>query len=234
MVLPQENSQLLIVEDDPNLGFLLKQFLQSQQLNVVLCGDGESGLIAFHQRRFDLCILDIMLPKMDGFQVARAIRNQNSRVPLLFLTARTLKADQIKGFQLGADDYICKPFDEELLLCKIQAILRRNQEESFPSRFRLGNVLFDYGKQLLSIQGQEKRITAKENELLRLLCLRKNQILKREEALELIWGENDYFLGRSLDVFISKLRKYLKSAPEISIENVFGVGFILRDRSINT
>lgn len=233
MKISPTTSKLLIVEDDPNLGFLLQKLLESRQLDVRLCQDGESGLSAFHQDNYDLCMLDIMLPKMDGFKLAKAIRQRNSKVPLLFLTARTLKSDQLEGYKAGGDDYICKPFDEEILLCKIEALLRRNKDSfaPLPTLINLGAIEFDYTKQLLKVDGKEKRITPRENELLYLLCLQRNQILKREDALKQIWGENDYFLGRSLDVFISKLRRYLKSASDISIENVFGVGFMLRDKS---
>lgn len=226
------NKKILVVEDDLNLGFLLMELLEGEGFQVKLCKDGESGLQQIRVTTFDLCILDIMLPKMNGFDVARRIKKENSSIPFLFLSAKSLKEDRLRGYAIGAEDYISKPFDEDELLCKIKVILRNQQSISCPSeqptQFKIGNYFFDYKRHELSHGSNTRRITEKENEVLRLLCLHQNQILKREEAVELIYGKKDYFLGRSFDVFISRLRKLLKNDPEIRIDNVFKVGFILK------
>lgn len=225
------NKKILLVEDDLNLGFLLVDFLQSENCQVKLCKDGLSGLEAVQNNYFDLCIFDIMMPKMDGYSLAKTIRSKGNKTPFLFLTAKSLKEDKLKGYEIGAEDYISKPFDEEELLCKINVILRRHaaqdQVEIFPELFQLGKYVFNYKKQELELNGKVTRLTQKENEVLKLLCVHKNQILKREEAVLHIYGKKDYFLGRSFDVFISKIRKLLKEDPSINIENVFKVGFIL-------
>ncbi len=225
-------TRILLVEDDVNMGFLLTEFLEGEGFEVKLCRDGESGLTTFKRSRFHLCILDVMMPRMDGFSLARLLRKENPNVPFLFLTARSLKDDKLKGFSLGAEDYMTKPFDEEELLCRIRVLLRRQEavnasEASLTERFSIGSYLFDYSLQELSRNEETWRITEKENEVLRLLCLHQNQILRRDDAVEKIYGKRDYFLGRSFDVFISKLRKLLQHDPRISIENVFKVGFIL-------
>ncbi|MEL6867917.1 MAG: response regulator transcription factor, partial [Bacteroidota bacterium] len=198
---------------------------------VKLCRDGISGLEKFKKDHFDLCILDVMMPKMDGFRLAELMREHQSDAPFLFLTARSLKTDRLRGYALGAEDFVCKPFDEEELLCKIKVILRRQLtvmgQTEVPVTFQIGDFHFDYSKQELQYKDQTRRITEKENEVLRLLCLNQNQILRRDEAVELIYGKKDYFLGRSFDVFISRLRKLLKSDPKVRIDNVFRVGFIL-------
>ncbi len=227
-------SKILLVEDDLSLGFLLTEFLEGEGFEVKLCRDGESGLATFRRGGFDLCILDVMMPKMDGFTLAHQIRSGDAAVPFLFLTARSLKDDKLRGFELGAEDYVTKPFDETELLCRIKVILRR-QSEGWVSpapaqRFSLGDYSFDYSKQQLCWKNETWRMTEKENEVLRLLCLHQNQILRRDDAVEKIYGKRDYFLGRSFDVFISKLRKLLQNDPRISIENVFRVGFILNVR----
>lgn len=228
----ENKATILLVEDDLSLGYLLSDLLSTEQYQVKLCRDGHSGLHYFKQHPVDLCILDIMMPEMDGFTLARHIRRENAGVPFLFLTAKLRKEDKLTGYALGADDYITKPFDEEELLCKIRVILRRQPAqqslESQPAQFRLGRYFFDYSLQQLSLNDQSQRLTEKENEVLRLLCLNQNQILRRDEAVERIYGKYDYFLGRSFDVFISRLRKRLGEDPRISIENVFKVGFILR------
>lgn len=222
---------ILIVEDDLNLGFLLLEYLEAEGMEVKLCRDGASGLQNFKKGHFDCCILDVMLPETDGFQLAHQIRNYNPDIPFIFLTARSMKEDKLKGFTLGAEDYITKPFDEEELLCRIRVILRRREKENtqttLPTEFHIGKYHFDYTRQELTYGGVVRRITEKENEVLRLLCLHKNQILKRDEAVEKIYGKQDYFLGRSFDVFISRIRKMLKEDPQVRIENVFKVGFIL-------
>ncbi len=227
--------KILIVEDDLNLGFLLMDFLESEGFQVKLCRDGESGLASFKKSHFDLCVLDVMLPQMDGFQLANQLRLERKEIPFLFLTARSMKEDKLRGFTLGAEDFITKPFDEEVLLCRIKVILRRHEEdapvECVPTQFAIGDYSFDYTRRELNYKGQAQRITEKESEVLRLLCLNQNQILKREEAVEKIYGKRDYFLGRSFDVFISRIRKLLSDDPSISIENVFKVGFILNVRN---
>ena len=224
--------KILIVEDDISLGFLLMEFLESEGFEVKLARDGKTGWGYFQKNKFDLCILDVMMPKMDGFTLARKIRKINSKIPFLFLTARTLKSDKLEGFSIGAEDYISKPFDEEVLLCRIQVILRREEmnveKEEAPTQFQIGNYHFDAAMQELTFNHSIQRITEKENEVLHLLCLNQNKILRREEAVEKIYGRKDYFLGRSFDVFVSKLRKLLSRDSRIQIENVFRVGFILK------
>lgn len=234
MIKNKTKTRLLLAEDDFNLGSLLQDYLEMEGFEVKLCRDGEEALEAFKEKLFDLCIFDVMMPKKDGFSLAREIRTNNKTIPILFLTAKSLIDDKIHGFKLGADDYITKPFNEEELVYRIKAILKRNTI-SVPSEiedtiFKIGKYTFDYSLQLLEIDGDERRITARESEILKLLYLKKNNILRREEALIAIWGENDYFHGRSFDVFITKLRKYLKKDTNIKIENVHGVGFMLTDK----
>jgi DNA-binding response OmpR family regulator len=225
------NKRILIVEDDLHLGFLLMDFLESEGFKVKLCRDGESGLANFKTGHFDLCVLDVMLPEMNGFQLAHQLRLERKEIPFIFLTARSMKEDKLRGFTLGAEDFITKPFDEEVLLCRIKVIMRRFEDEllaeSVPTHFSFGDYSFDYTRRELCYKGNPQRITEKESEVLRLLCLNQNQILKREDAVEKIYGKRDYFLGRSFDVFISRLRKLLSDDPRISIENVFKVGFIM-------
>jgi len=220
---------VLVVEDDQNLGFLLTKLLEEEQYNVKLANDGAAAWQAVVNERFDLCLLDVMMPKMDGFQLANRIKQHAANLPFIFLTAKSMKSDKLKGYELGAEDYITKPFDEDELLWKVKVILRRNsQENDQQSKFQIGDYEFDYSLQELIYKGKAKRLTEKENEVLRLLCLHKDQILKREDAVEQIYGRWDYFLGRSFDVFISRLRKLLNKDSRIIIENVFKVGFILK------
>lgn len=225
-------NRILIVEDDLNLGFLLSEYLESEGFKVKLCRDGESGLKSFNSGEYDICILDVMMPRMDGFELAGRIRETDTDIPFIFLTAKSLKDDKLKGFEIGAEDYITKPFDEEELLCRIKVILKRSSKreamEDSRTQFNIGGYEFDYCRQELKYDSKTIRLTIKENEILRLLCLHENEILKREDAVERIYGEKDYFLGRSFDVFISRLRKMLKEDTNISIENVFNVGFILK------
>ncbi|NQU84559.1 MAG: response regulator transcription factor [Mariniphaga sp.] len=220
---------VLLVEDDLNLGFLTAEFLENQGMQVKLFRDGESGLAGFKNGNFNFCLLDIMLPKLDGFSLAKKIRALKPEVPVIFLTAKALKEDKLKGYNIGADDYVTKPFDEDELLCKIKAISNRidfNQQGS-ESVFQVGKYSFDFANQALEAEGKVKRLTSREADVLRVLCLSKNNIVKREKILISIWGENDYFYGRSLDVFISKLRKYFSDDQSIKIENVPTVGFLL-------
>lgn len=221
--------KILLAEDDLNLGVLLVDYLEAEGFDVKLCKDGELALKTFHNTKFDLCLLDVMMPKMDGFALAKEIRTKDNKMPLIFITAKSLKEDKLAGYGLGADDYITKPFDEEELLWKIKAIIRRipeNKSESKPEIISIGKYTFDFVNQSISIEGKVKRITEKESDILNYLSNNRNKVIKREEMLKELWGENDYFLGRSLDVFITKIRKYLKEDSNLSIENVFGVGFI--------
>jgi DNA-binding response OmpR family regulator len=221
--------KILLAEDDLNLGNLLVDYLQSNGFEVKLCKDGEAALIEARTKQFNLFLLDVMMPKMDGFTVAKEIRKAEMDVPIIFITAKSMKDDKLKGYGLGADDYIIKPFDEEELLWKIKAIIRRvpeKQGEGNREVIALGEYDFNYSNQSITWNGKLKRITEKESDILKYLCDHKNHVIKREIMLKELWGENDYFLGRSLDVFITKIRKYLKEDPNINIENVFGVGFI--------
>ncbi len=226
-----KRTRILLVEDDINLGFLLVDFLESNGFDVKLYRDGESGLNGFKAGSFDFCIFDIMLPGIDGFSLAQRVRAENNTIPIIFLTARSMKQDKIKGFNLGIDDYITKPFDEDELLCRINAIINRyniQPEESVNTdQFKIGSYSFDYKNQILSRNGKERRLTKKENEVLRQLCLSPGEIVKRDNILFSIWGDNDYFNGRSLDVFIVKLRKYLSDDPDILIDNIPKVGYSL-------
>ncbi|MGZ4036101.1 MAG: response regulator transcription factor [Bacteroidia bacterium] len=225
-----DKTNILLAEDDLNLGILLVEYLESEGFAVKLCRDGEIASKTFQSGEFDVCILDIMLPKKDGYTVAKQIRQLNSKIPILFLSAKSLKEDKVKGFDIGADDYITKPFEEEELLCRIKAVIRRTGDTNTkpePAQFNIGKYIFDYDNQALKIGGTTKRITEKESEILRYLCNNKNKLVKRDELLIAVWGVNDYFLGRSLDVFITKIRKYLKEDSDITIENIHGVGFIL-------
>lgn len=220
--------KLLLVEDDPNFGSILKSYLELADYEVVLKTDGKQGLGSFNSGTFDLCILDIMMPEMDGFTLAKEIRKKNEKMPLIFLTAKSLKEDVLKGFQLGADDYLTKPFDSEVLLCKIAAILRRNpspEEES--SEFQIGKFSFNIRLRALRIGDETQVLSPKESDLLKMMCTAKSGILSRKEALLKIWGNEDYFTTRSMDVFIARLRKYLRKDPSIEIINIHGNGFRL-------
>jgi DNA-binding response OmpR family regulator len=227
----KDKTKILLVEDDLNLGYVLVDFLEMEGFEVKLARDGVAGYKTFQGGKFDLCIFDVMMPQKDGFTLAQQVRKLNTEIPIIFLTAKFLKEDKLQGFKIGADDYITKPFDEEELLARINAILKRIPTEKNEDRvFKIGNYTFDYQNQTLSINGNTRRLTAKENEILRLLSINKNQILKRQDALYAIWGNNDYFNGRSFDVFITKLRKYLKEDPNLQIENIHTIGFILSEK----
>lgn len=222
-------TKILLAEDDLNLGVLLVDYLETEGFDVKLCKDGELALKAFQNSKFDLCLLDVMMPKIDGFALAQEIRKKDNKIPLIFITAKSLKEDKLTGYDLGADDYITKPFDEEELLWKIKAVIRRipeNKNEITKEIIALGKYTFDFSNQSLTIEGKTKRITEKESDILNYLSNNRNKVIKREDMLKELWGENDYFLGRSLDVFITKIRKYIKEDASLSIENVFGVGFI--------
>ena len=225
----EERLKILLAEDDLNLGVLLVDYLETEGFDVKLCKDGDLALKVFREHAFDLCLLDVMMPKLDGFTVAKQIKLKNKVIPLIFITAKSLKEDKLKGYNLGADDYVTKPFDEEELLWKIKALIRRIPENKLGHKVEvitIGNYVFDFDNQSLSIGGKIKRITEKESDILKYLSDHKNNIIKRDDMLKALWGESDYFFGRSLDVFITKIRKYLKEDPNLTIENVFGVGFI--------
>jgi DNA-binding response OmpR family regulator len=225
--------KILLVEDDPNLGLLLQDYLQLKgKFDVVLCTDGEQGLQAFTKNTFDLLILDIMMPKKDGFTLGKDVRKINPDVPIIFATAKGMIEDKTEAYTLGGDDYITKPFRIEELLLRINALLKRTEnndrkEELKPTRFTIGNYEFDYTTQLISINGTQQKLSTKEAELLRLLCIKRNEVLTREEALLHIWHDDNYFNGRSMDVFLSKIRKYLKDDPSVEIINVHGKGYKL-------
>lgn len=223
--------KILLVEDDPNLGQILNEYLSVKGYQTKLCRDGEEGLFAFKQEAFDLCLFDVMLPKKDGFSMAKEIRKTDSVTPIIFLTAKSMKEDTIEGFKLGGDDYITKPFSMEELLLRIQAILRRTAEHypqiSDQKIFEFGRFHYDYDKQLLSIDGESTKLTSKESELLRLLCLHINQPLDRSTALKIIWRDDSYFNARSMDVYIAKLRKHLKADESVQIMTLHGSGFKL-------
>jgi DNA-binding response OmpR family regulator len=225
----KEKTNILLAEDDLNLGVLLVDFLETEGYVVKLCKDGEIALKAFQNQSFDICLLDVMMPNMDGFTLAKEIKLKNKNIPIIFITAKSLKEDKLIGYDLGADDYITKPFDEEELLWKIKAVIRRvpeNKNDIKHEVISLGKYEFDFNNQSLTINGKTQRITEKESDILNYLSQHRNHVIKREAMLKELWGENDYFLGRSLDVFISKMRRYLKEDSTITIENVFGVGFI--------
>lgn len=226
---------ILLVEDDLNLGILLMDLLEEEGFNVKLCKDGEIALKSFQKGIYSFCLLDVMLPKIDGYTIANEIRAKDKSIPIIFITAKSLKEDKLKAYNLGADDFIVKPFDEEELIWKIKAILKRSpiiQNQKIEPLI-LGEYHFDYENLCISKGLQNKRITSKEGDLLLYLARNQNKVLKREEILLAVWGDNDYFLGRSLDVFITKLRKYLNGDPTIEIENVFNVGFIFKTKNEN-
>jgi DNA-binding response OmpR family regulator len=225
-------ANILLVEDDKNLGFVIKDFLYESGYKVELAENGQAAISMFDSVAFDLILLDVMLPIKDGFTVAEEIRRKDTHMPIIFLTARALKEDKIRGFRIGADDYISKPFSTEELLLRIEAVLRRTkggaqhiivEQESF----KIGNYIFDSANQMISLNGIKKNLTRKEADVLRLLCINMNQLVRRDFALKLIWGEDDYFMGRSMDVYITKLRKILKDDPNINIQNIHRTGFKL-------
>jgi two-component system, OmpR family, response regulator len=222
--------KILLCEDDTNLGMVLKNYLELNDYDVTLERDGRLGLAAFQREKFDICLLDVMMPNMDGFTLAEEIRDVNPDVPLFFLSAKTMKDDIIQGYKLGADDYITKPFDSEVLLLKIKAILKRNEEihkEEQNAEYDLGKYHFNPRLRELSVNGKVQTLSPKENELLKMMCEYKNDLLPREIALKKIWGSDTYFNGRSMDVYIAKLRKYLKEDSTIEIVNIHGNGFRL-------
>jgi DNA-binding response OmpR family regulator len=224
------NAKILLVEDDLNFGQVLKNFLELNNFSVVLARDGQAGMEAFGRGGFDLLILDVMMPKMDGVALARQVRNMDARIPVFFLTAKGMKEDMLEGYRSGADDYLTKPFDTDILLFKIRTMLRRSMgiaDHEDKEHFRIGNLEFDYKLRKIIAGDMVEQLSPKEAELLKLLCIHENDLLTRQKALKLIWGEDNYFNGRSMDVFITKLRKYLKSDPRIEIVSLHGKGFRL-------
>ncbi len=223
--------RILLVEDDESFGYILKEYLSINDFNVTWAQDGEAGLKAFQQSAFDLCILDVMMPLKDGYTLAKEIQDLDPDVPFIFLTAKALKIDKLKGFRLGCDDYVVKPIDEELFIARVKAIIKRTvadgENGGNTTTHRIGNYLFDYANQALIINEQVQRLTTKEAKVLHLLCEKKNQVLDRNKALKTVWGESDFFNRKSMDVFIHKLRKYLEEDPSVKITNVHGKGFIL-------
>ncbi len=225
--------KLLVAEDDPNLGAILKAYLTQKGYTVYLVTDGQQALETYHQGGIDACVLDIMMPIKDGFTVAKEIRRIDKQIPLLFLTARNLEADKLKGFEIGADDYLTKPFSMEELLARINAVIRRSFDENKPENniFTIGKFTFDYNHQILSIDGEERRLTSKESELLRLFCINFNQLVERTSTLQKIWKDDSYFAARSMDVYITRIRRYLRPDPSVQIINVHGVGFKLTQKA---
>ena len=224
-----ENIKIMLCEDDENLGMLLREYLQAKGFSAELFPDGEAGYRAFMRQKYDICILDVMMPKKDGFTLAQEIRQANADVPIIFLTAKQLKEDILEGFKIGADDYITKPFSMEELVFRVEAILRRvrGKKNKESSVYRVGNFTFDTQKQLLTIGEKQTKLTTKENELLALLCSHANEILQRDFALKTIWIDDNYFNARSMDVYITKLRKHLKDDPQTEIINIHGKGYKL-------
>jgi DNA-binding response OmpR family regulator len=220
-------AHLLYVEDDASLSFVTRDNLEMNGYTITCCMDGKEAMEVIQNQRFDLCILDVMLPEVDGFTLAKEIRKYDGEVPILFLSAKSLKEDRLEGLRIGGDDYLTKPFSIEELLLKVEIFLRRRHMVSpqMPKLSRIGLYLFDYSNLTLEKDGEIRRLTQREADLLRYLMNNRGQVIRRSVILEQIWGEDDYFLGRSLDVFISRLRKYLQKDENIRIENVHGIGF---------
>ncbi len=220
--------KILYVEDDPNLGFVTKDNLELEGYEIVHFQDGKEAWKSFSKERYDLCLLDVMLPELDGFSLAEKIRKQNLQVPIIFLTAKTMQEDRIAGLKIGGDDYVTKPFSIEELSLRIKIFLKRkdvNKSVGIVGNWQIGSYSFDYQQLKLESATKIEQLTHREAEVLKFLCERKNQVIKRDEILTAIWGRDDYFLGRSLDVFVTRLRKMLAEDPSIKIENVHGIGF---------
>ena len=223
-------ARILLLEDDPNLGFMVSEHLKMNRYRVTLCANGRAGLDVLAQESFDILLVDVMMPVMDGFTFVREVRKTNDDVPVIFLTAKSLQEDKIKGFKIGCDDYITKPFSVDELLLRLQAVLKRTRSHKTQGErhlFEIGNYRFDSKRQILIKDSNEIKLTSRESELLRLLCQHMDKTLERGLALKKIWGDENYFSGRSMDVFISKLRKYLSEDKRIEIVNVHGKGFKL-------
>jgi DNA-binding response OmpR family regulator len=225
-----EKTKILLAEDDENLGSLLKEYLQAKSYETHWLSDGEKAYKSFEKNRYDICILDIMMPNKDGITLAREIRMIDPDMPIIFLTAKSMKEDVLEGFSVGADDYMTKPFSMEELIYRIEAILRRTQgagQQNKQTEFEIGRYHFDANKQLLTLDSESSKLTTKESELLKLLCNNANNVLERNFALKSIWIDDNYFNARSMDVYITKLRKYLKEDPAVEILNIHGKGYKL-------
>lgn len=220
---------ILLCEDEESLGMLVREYLQAKGYDAELYLDGEAGYKAFVKGEYDMCLLDVMMPKMDGFMLARELRMINAEVPIMFLTAKNLKDDILEGFKLGADDYLTKPFSMDELVYRMEAILRRvkARNKQMAVRYQLGRFVFDTQRQLLTIGDKSTKLTTKESELLTMLCTHMNDVLERDLALKTIWIDDNYFNARSMDVYITKLRKHLKDDPNVEINNVHGKGYRL-------
>jgi len=223
--------KILLVEDDESFGYILKEYLEINDFSVTLAKNGDDGLKTFKKNAFDLCLLDVMMPLKDGFTLAKEIRDEDPDIPFIFLTAKALKVDKLRGFRLGCDDYIVKPIDEELLIARVRALIKRTSSDSEitnkATQYAIGKYEFDFPNQGLRFEDQVRRLTEKEAKILLLLCEHRNVVLDRNKALKSVWGESDFFNRKSMDVFIYKLRGYLKEDPSIQITNVHGKGFIL-------
>jgi len=230
----KDKVRVLLAEDDKNLGTILKSYLEAKGYPATLCVNGEEAFSEFNKKDYDFCIVDVMMPVKDGFSLARDIRSIDKKVPILFLTAKSMQEDKLKGFEIGADDYLTKPFSMEELLARMEAILRRSQsvEKDGPDGdiYKLGRMEFNFVRQTLNMDNEEIKLTSKEAALLKLLCQNLNEVVDRSVALNKIWFDDSYFNARSMDVYITKLRKYLKMDPSVELINVHGVGFKLVTR----
>lgn len=225
-------AKILLAEDDQNLGFVVQDHLIQEGYEVILARDGQEALTHFRNHHFDLCIIDVMMPKMDGFSLAQKIRSGDEFVPVIFLTAKAMEEDRLKGFEIGGDDYVTKPFSIGELTYRVRVFLRRKTDtKAGVPTLNVGRFLFDESNLFIKGKDTHVQLTQIEGNLLKMLLEHRNQLVKREDILVSIWGENDYFKGRSLDVFISRLRKYLKEDPDLEIRNHHGVGFMLMDRN---
>ncbi|MDR3679736.1 MAG: response regulator transcription factor [Flavipsychrobacter sp.] len=220
-------AKILLVEDDPTLSYIIRDSLQKNNYEVVHCPDGESAWQQFMKHNFDICLLDVMLPKKDGMMLANQIRTKNEAIPIIMLTSKSLDDDKIAGFKSGADDYITKPFNMQELMLRLEVFLKRSKkkEDNTPTTFKIGNMDFDYTNLQLKNSEVEHQLTQREADLIRYLCLNANRVLKRDEILMNVWGKDDYFLGRSMDVFITKVRKYLKDQVGAELQTIHGIGF---------
>lgn len=224
----QPKLKILLVEDDPVLGYVVKDYLQKQEYEVTHCTDGDAAWNQFMKNIFDICLLDIMLPgKKDGMELANSIRKKNENIPIILLSSKNMDNDKIAGFESGADDYVTKPYNLQELLMRIQVFVKRSKKKADvgPLSFNIGDLVFDYTNLLLKNEKVEYQLTQREADLVRYLCLNPNKVLKRDEILMNVWGKDDYFLGRSMDVFVTKIRKYLKSQNEAKLQTIHGIGF---------
>ena len=230
----KKNLKIFLVEDDLSFGSVLKSYLEINDFSVDLVNDGKFAVEQFRKGVYDICILDVMLPHVDGFTIAGEIRAINSVIPIIFLTAKKLKEDVLKGYGAGADDYITKPFDTDILLCKIKAIVsRRDVQDGTKDIYEIGRYIFNARLRTLTIDGDERKLSPKEGQLLEMLAMAPNSLVNREAALKKIWGSDDYFTARSMDVYVTKLRKYLSDDPNINLKNIHGSGFQLLVESVS-